>query len=142
MALVRPLAEEESLRSLAEIGWGRLAVLGAEGSYAVPMLFALDGKSLLLYTRPGRKLERLREHPGGVVFEVDDIENVTAWRSVMVVGRFEEIETTPERRELLSAEFRRRSHCYASIALTDLSTEDVAIGRVVIEQLSGRAMQP
>ncbi|MHB8618763.1 MAG: pyridoxamine 5'-phosphate oxidase family protein [Chloroflexota bacterium] len=138
--MIKPLSEDESLAVLRQIGYGRLALVTPEGPYAVPMLFRVDERTLVFYTLPGRKLDALRQHPSGVTMEVDDIDSTSAWRSVMVVGRFEE--ESVAQREGLEREFATRRQAYARVALAALVLPDATFGRLTIEQLSGRTMQP
>lgn len=139
MGVVRALSEAESLGVLGEVGAGRLALVTTAGPYAVPMLFALEDRSLLLYSTPGRKLEALRAHPSGVSLEVDDVASRPDWRSVMVVGRFSEGTASADR---LRAAFGASVHPYARVALAELDRPDTVLGRLSIEQISGRCMQP
>ena len=138
--MIRPLSPEDSRAVLAEVGAGRLAMVTPEGPYAVPMLFALDGDALLFYTTPGRKLDALRRHPSGVSMEIDEVGARPDWRSVLVVGRFEE--AGDGARDSLRAALQSNHHPYAAQALQDLDQPDTVLARLTLTQLSGRAYQP
>jgi uncharacterized protein len=61
----------------------------AEGrTYVVPITYAYDGRGLLIQSGDGQKLRMMRENPL-VCIEVDHIDNLANWRSVIAWGRFE-----------------------------------------------------
>jgi nitroimidazol reductase NimA-like FMN-containing flavoprotein (pyridoxamine 5'-phosphate oxidase superfamily) len=63
----------------------------AEGqTYVVPISYAYDGASLVSHSVEGRKLRMMRLNPE-VCVEIDDVENLGNWRSVIAWGRFEEL---------------------------------------------------
>lgn len=59
-------------------------------TYVVPVTYAYDGEGLLIQSADGRKLRMMHENPW-VCVEVDHIENLANWRSVIAWGRFEEL---------------------------------------------------
>ncbi len=65
--------------------------------YVVPVSYAFDGKSLYFHSRDGRKIEAMRKNPK-VCFEIDSIDHLDSWRSVLVFGDFEEL-TAPKDKE-------------------------------------------
>jgi hypothetical protein len=59
-------------------------------TYVVPVSYAYDGTGLLILSGEGLKLRMMHENPW-VSVEVDDIEDLANWRSVIAWGRFEEL---------------------------------------------------
>lgn len=59
-------------------------------TYVVPVTYAYDGEGLLIQSADGLKLRMMRENPR-VCVEVDHIDNLANWRSVIAWGRFEEL---------------------------------------------------
>ena len=57
-------------------------------TYVVPVTYAYDGDGLLIQSHDGLKLRMMRENPF-VCVEVDRVENLANWRSVIAWGRFE-----------------------------------------------------
>ncbi len=111
----------------------------AEGlTYVVPVIYAYDGDAFYVVTIEGQKVRMMRKNPR-VCFEVDDYER-GSWRSAIVQGRFEELDSQGAARAvaLLSARFsaggaeRRRP--------TDQGRATVAF-RIVIEEITGRAVR-
>jgi len=59
-------------------------------TYVVPVTYAYDGEGLLIQSADGMKLRMMHENPW-VCVEVDHIDNLANWRSVIAWGRFEEL---------------------------------------------------
>jgi nitroimidazol reductase NimA-like FMN-containing flavoprotein (pyridoxamine 5'-phosphate oxidase superfamily) len=63
----------------------------AEGrTYVVPVTYAYDGDALLVQSADGLKVRMMRQNPL-VCVEVDHIDNLANWRSVIAWGGFEEL---------------------------------------------------
>ncbi len=76
---------------------GRIGCHANSTTYIVPMTYAYDGQFVYGHTREGMKIDMMRKNPK-VCFEVDVMENMSNWRSVIAWGTFEELKT-PEERE-------------------------------------------
>jgi hypothetical protein len=92
----------------------------AEGrTYVVPITYAYDGEGLIGHSVDGLKLRMMRQNPE-VCLEVDHMDDLANWRSVIARGRFEELVgavataaliTLRERfRPLLSSETSQPTH--------------------------------
>lgn len=63
----------------------------AEGrTYVVPITYAYDGDSFIIQSEDGLKLRMMRQNPR-VCVEVDHVDDLANWRSVVSWGRFEEL---------------------------------------------------
>jgi len=69
---------------------GRLACSNGKQPYIVPVTYAYDGKCIYGQTNEGTKLKILRKNPH-VCFEVDAMTDMRNWQSVVVTGKFEEL---------------------------------------------------
>ena len=76
---------------------GRIGCHADNTTYVVPIIYAYDGQFVYGHTKEGMKIDMMRKNPK-VCFEVDTIENMSNWRSVIAWGTFEEL-TTPEERQ-------------------------------------------
>ena len=76
---------------------GRLGCHANSITYVVPITYAYDGTYIYGHTKEGMKIDMMRKNPK-VCFEVDSMENMSNWRSVIAWGEFEEL-TDPEDRE-------------------------------------------
>ncbi|NDE14437.1 hypothetical protein EBZ80_05845 [bacterium] len=61
---------------------GRLGCHAAGRTYIVPVTYVFEGGAIYGHTNPGLKLEMLRSNPS-VCFEVDHLDNMANWRSVV-----------------------------------------------------------
>jgi len=82
---------------LSSVIVGRIGCHANNRTYVVPITYAYDGTHIYGHTAEGMKIAMMRENPF-VCFQVDDIDNMSNWRSVIAWGKFEEL-TTPEQRE-------------------------------------------
>jgi uncharacterized protein len=70
---------------------GRIGCHHEGKTYVVPVTYVFDGESIYGHTSEGMKIEMMRQNPN-VCFEVDKIENMANWQSVIVWGVFEELQ--------------------------------------------------
>lgn len=68
----------------------RLACHAEGRTYVRPVTYAYDGEGLLIQAGDGLKLRMMRENPW-VCVEVDHIDNLANWRSVIAWERFEDL---------------------------------------------------
>ncbi len=71
---------------------GRLGCTENGKVYLTPITYAFDGRYIYAHSKEGLKLRMMRKN-SSVCFEVDHIENMMNWRSVVVQGKFEELKT-------------------------------------------------
>lgn len=97
--MIGTLAPHEIESMLASHHTGRLAVAVDDRPWVVPMTYVYDGESLYSASQPGRKIDTMRAQPN-TCFEIDEVNGPglsAAWRSVVVEGVFEELDTEAER---------------------------------------------
>lgn len=76
--------------------FGRLACQDKERLYVVPVSYAFDGKKhIYAHSREGQKIEMLRKNPH-TCFQVDIIDSLADWRSVIIWGTYEELTITTD----------------------------------------------
>jgi len=69
---------------------GRIGCHAEGKTYVVPVVYAYDGTAIYSHSNEGLKLRMLRANPA-VCFEVDHVERLSTWQSVIVWGQFEEL---------------------------------------------------
>ena len=69
---------------------GRIGCCTSQKMYVVPVTYAYDGKFIIGHTVEGMKITLLRQNPE-CCFEVDTMNNLADWRSVIAWGTFEEL---------------------------------------------------
>jgi nitroimidazol reductase NimA-like FMN-containing flavoprotein (pyridoxamine 5'-phosphate oxidase superfamily) len=69
---------------------GHLGCCSDNTPYVIPIAYAYDGIYIYSHAREGTKIDFMRKNPQ-VCLEIDQIDNLSNWRSVMVWGSFEEL---------------------------------------------------
>lgn len=69
---------------------GRIGCHDAGRAYVVPVTYVYDGDAIYGHSTEGQKLHMMRANPY-VCFEVDQIDDLANWRSVIAWGTFEEL---------------------------------------------------
>jgi nitroimidazol reductase NimA-like FMN-containing flavoprotein (pyridoxamine 5'-phosphate oxidase superfamily) len=121
---------------------GRIGCHGDGLTYVVPVIYALDGDAVYVLSTEGLKVELMRANPA-VCFEVDRYDGPGSWRSVIVQGRYEELDEDgiAEARRLLADRVARRP-ATGSGPSRPRSDRAVVGFRIRIESATGRAVTP
>jgi len=69
---------------------GRIGCHADGRTYVVPITYAYQSEFVYCHSPEGLKIRMMRKNPV-VCFEVDRVENLGNWRSVIAMGRFEEL---------------------------------------------------
>jgi len=93
--LIQELTRAASLDLLTRTHLGRLACTQGAQPYIVPIYFAYDANYIYSFSTLGQKVEWMRANPH-VCVETDEVVNSEDWRSVVVLGLYEELPDTPE----------------------------------------------
>jgi nitroimidazol reductase NimA-like FMN-containing flavoprotein (pyridoxamine 5'-phosphate oxidase superfamily) len=88
--VIGQLDEEEIDAVLKSQVVGRIGVHADGRTYVVPVSYVYDGDAVYLHSPDGLKVRMMRAAPE-VCFQVDDIDDLANWRSVIAWGRFEEL---------------------------------------------------
>ena len=85
------LTKEQCLQVLQSEVVGRIGCYSKEdGVYIVPITYAFDGKFIYAHSKEGLKIQLMRKN-SRVCFQVDHIENMANWRSIIAWGEYQEI---------------------------------------------------
>lgn len=74
---------------------GRIGCSSNERMYVVPVTYVYDSGCIYAHSKEGLKVKMMRDNPN-VCFQVDAVDNMTNWRSVIVWGKYEELKTEAE----------------------------------------------
>ena len=77
-------------RLLQEEVVGRIGCSSEGQTYMVPISYAYEDGVVYGHSADGLKIDVMRKNPY-VCFEVDRVHNLSNWRSVVAMGRFEEL---------------------------------------------------
>ena len=75
---------------------GRIGCYSENEVYVVPITYAYEDGYIYGHTREGKKIDFMRKNPN-VCFEVDVVDNMSNWRSVISWGKFEELKDPKDR---------------------------------------------
>lgn len=142
---IRELSTDECLEFLRRMRLGHLGCALAEQPYVVPIQFSCDPDHERLYgfSGVGQKVSWMRENPQ-VCVAVSDIADKNRWTTVLVFGRYEEIEDSPEHaatRERVWALFQQRQEWWLPAAAKVGSREApaVVIYQIHLDRVTGRS---
>jgi len=141
---IHELTADECRAILEKTNLGRLACARANQPYIVPVFLYFDaaGSSLYSFSTAGQKIDWMRENPK-VCVEVEDISDKNHWTTVVVFGRYDEIEHSREdanaRRRAYDL-FQRHSEWWLPAAgkLPAEEQQPAVVYRIQIERMSGR----
>jgi nitroimidazol reductase NimA-like FMN-containing flavoprotein (pyridoxamine 5'-phosphate oxidase superfamily) len=69
---------------------GRIGCHANGQTYVVPITYAYDGERVICHSSQGMKIQMMRSNPE-VCFEVEQVDNLANWRSVIARGKYEEL---------------------------------------------------
>lgn len=134
-----PVEIEDLLRTASHAHFG----CALEGRvYVVPMAYGYDGSYVYVHTRPGKKLDVMRQNPS-VCLSVDDVETPYRWRSVVVDGTVEFLEREEDRehaaRTILGHQGLPQERTSVLFKRWGGEPDAAVLLRIHIRELSGRA---
>ena len=126
---------------------GRIGCSSDNKMYVVPVTYAYHDGYVYAHSKEGMKIQFMRKNPA-VCFQVDAMENMSNWRSVIVWGEYEELKTEQEQKTgmkilvdrltpFMASETVRPSHHSHAPEIVEKSLKAVAYRIKVIES-SGR----
>jgi nitroimidazol reductase NimA-like FMN-containing flavoprotein (pyridoxamine 5'-phosphate oxidase superfamily) len=146
--LIHEMTRQEAIQFVAQTPLGRLACCLAGRPSVLPLFFALDGTSLFSFSSLGRKIAWMRQNPL-VCVEFERIENPQNWETVIVGGRFEELNeaSQPGLQERAYRALQARPGWwepgYATTeGLKAKRSSDPIYFRIVIDEVTGRRCRP
>ena len=142
---IRELSGEQCLELLKRTRLGHLACAVEGQPYVVPIHFSFDAERNCVYgfSAVGQKIAWMRENPL-VCLEVADIADKNRWTTVLLFGRYEEIQDSPddaETRQRVWDLFQERREWWlpAAAKLGSRESHAVVIYQIHIDRLTGRS---
>jgi len=90
------LSNKQMIDVLSNSIIGRLGCHADGKTYVVPISYAYDSDYIYARTFNGMKIEMMRKNPD-VCFQIDNMQNMSDWESVIIWGTFEELTDESER---------------------------------------------
>jgi uncharacterized protein len=133
---------------LKQLPVGRIGCHADGITYIVPVNYAYDGINLYAHSARGMKIDMMRKNPE-VCFQVDAIDNLTNWESVIAWGTFEEITDLREKPRamqliidkvmpLMRGEAAQPSHGFTSDASEVGDDVELILYKIVFTKKTGR----
>lgn len=130
---------------------GRLGCHADATTYVVPISFAYDSGYIYARSFEGMKVKMMRQNPE-VCFQVDEMQSMADWKSVIMWGTFEELEKKADREMGLKILLSRILPNVSSetvkftpewpFASENLSEIEGIVFRIRIREMSGRMEKP
>jgi uncharacterized protein len=90
--MIGPLTTQQSEYILLTNNVGRIGCYANSKVLIIPVTYVYSGKYIYGRSWEGTKIRMMRKNPQ-VCFQVDSIDNLANWRSVVAWGTFEELKT-------------------------------------------------
>ncbi|MFT5167063.1 MAG: nitroimidazol reductase NimA-like FMN-containing flavoprotein [Saprospiraceae bacterium] len=126
---------------------GRIGCSAEGRTYIVPIAYAYDGEYLYGHSPEGMKIKMMRQNPK-VCFEVDSMENLANWKSVIIQGEFQELIGEPGRQAMQFFVKQLQPHLLSSTSIpsqgmshfhqTEQSELKSVVFRIQIHEKTGR----
>lgn len=132
--------------------FGRLGCYACDTVYIVPISFVYDGKNIYCHSLEGKKITMMRENPE-VCFELEIMENMGNWKSVVCWGRYQELTGLESRQYVIDLLLQRLAVLEASEELPiplnwahhtkakNDGSSDTVMFRIAIKKKTGRFEQ-
>jgi len=141
MLKVEDMAPAEMHALLQRESFGHLGCARDGRPYVLPMNYAYDGKDLFFFTTEGMKTQFIEVNPQ-VCLQVEEITDSTHWRSVMVIGKAEQLTKAEETQQAMKLITERNPSLTPAISATQLDAlgraVDIALYRITPELIDGR----
>jgi nitroimidazol reductase NimA-like FMN-containing flavoprotein (pyridoxamine 5'-phosphate oxidase superfamily) len=126
---------------------GRIGCHAHDRTYIVPVSYAYDGRYVYVYSKNGMKVDIMRKSPD-ICFEVECLQDMANWKTVIAWGTFEEIIDISKRKAALKKLLHRRLPIVSSETThlsehwpfepTDISTIEGIVFRLDLRDKTGR----
>lgn len=141
------LSNKQMMDVLSNSIAGRLGCHADGKTYVVPISYAYDGDYIYARTFNGMKINMMRKNPN-VCFQVDNMQNMAEWESVIIWGTFEELSDEAERTKGLKILLSRMLPNVSSETVkftpewpfptNDFNRIDGIVFRIHIKEITGR----
>jgi nitroimidazol reductase NimA-like FMN-containing flavoprotein (pyridoxamine 5'-phosphate oxidase superfamily) len=127
---------------------GRIGCCADNKVYVVPVTYAYDGTYVYAHSKEGMKIRMMRKSPE-VCFEIDQMQNMANWQSVIASGKFEELEDEEARmkgmqflmnrlKPLMTSESAQPSHGFSNSHQLDVQGFHAVVFRIKLTEKTGR----
>lgn len=140
------LTEKQAREVLNKNNIGRIGCYDGKEVYIIPVNYLYDG-DILGHSHAGKKIRNMRKHPD-VCFEVDQINSVRNWKSVIAWGTYHEISDKAEKWQVMQEFLKKKLYVktwgkspvpeISGTRLHPRSTASIILYKIVIRKITGR----
>jgi len=135
------MGKKDMVALLVKSGFGHLGCSRNGRPYVLPVHYAYKEPDIFLYTTEGMKTEYITSNPE-VCLQVEEVQDVAHWRSVIVTGKAERLKTDLEKQHAMKLISERNPELSPAISRTWTDAwgraNIEAIFRITPEEMSGR----
>lgn len=146
--MLRELNDTQIEALLTNSMLGRIGCHTAGVMYIVPVNYVYDGANIYCHSAKGMKIDMMRENPE-ICFEVENIQDITNWQTVIAWGKFEEITEMAEQQKVLQKLTDRitpfiiddsvtREHGFVDKESDIGTTVELIIYKIIVHKKTGR----
>ncbi len=137
--MIKELDDKRARNFLKEQRFGHLGCTLKGGEpYVVPVNYLFHEDNIYIHSLPGKKLDALRENRK-ICLQVEKIENILKWQSVIVFGEYQEVKRTNEKIKVMqefSRKFERLTPVEAMIE-EEWNLGGTVVFRIKIKRITG-----
>ncbi len=126
---------------------GRIGIHADGKTYVVPITYVYADQYIYGHSKEGLKIQMMRERPS-VCFEVDVMENMVNWQSVIAWGDYEELKTDEDKKKAMKLLVERITPLLTSETMhmhdqpnshqMDVKGLSAVVFRIKLSELTGR----
>jgi len=147
--MIEKLTNAQIEEVLKDNVWGHLGCSDGFNTYVYPFNYLYDGKYITCHSQRGFKTQVMQQN-NRVCFQVDEVRDDKDWKSVMVLGEYQEVDDEREYNDASRAFADRRLFLKISESsiMSDINDQDKKIQltddskpvifRIVIDKKTGR----
>lgn len=120
--MIKDLTGPQMDHLLRSQSYGRLGCGSPDRPYIVPLSYVYDGQYIYGHSKEGTKISLMRQQPK-VCFQVDEIQNINNWWSVLIWAEYEELDQDPLKAEAIQL-INDRFAAFSSTAAVNPSQPD------------------
>ena len=147
--MIEKLTDAQLEKVLKHNVWGHLGCNDGFNTYVYPFNYLYNGKYITCQSQQGFKIQVMRQNKR-VCFQVDEVNNDKDWKSVMVLGEYQEVHDEGEYNDAMKAFDDRRFFLKISkpsilpgsneqaVKIQLKGNNKPAIFRIMIDEKSGR----
>ncbi len=107
--MIGKLTNEQIEEVLVKNVFGHIGCNDGYNTYVYPLNYMYNGKHIICHSPAGSKIQIMRQNKR-VCFQVDDVKNFITWKSVMVLGEYQELVEERDRYDAMKEFVDRMLH--------------------------------